>query len=276
MRSFKLKARILKYRTIWFGSGLLSRFSGKKLINHNYILPDEHLENILILAPHADDEWIGCSRALQRSEKSTVYYFNFLGKNYSSANEKTRLEEIRKLSKIFSFELIISENREDYSDFQKLITDKNYSAVFIPFPLDWHPEHIKVNDIAQEIISKSGKNFNLYFYHISVPIPEVDIRYSYLPLSGSEAKEKIKVFDENYVSQKNTPIRRLVLQNKIWAQGQKFYAAEMYARFQIIEWKEFLIFVHKNYPAISKTVHHIDFPLRIRKLSNRIYKDFNY
>lgn len=274
LNSLKLKIRVLKYQTIWFWDGLMSKISRKKLLAANKVLPNEALENILILAPHADDEWIGCSQAIKLSKKSTVYYFNFLGKNYNSQNEKIRLEEIKKVSEINNFKLIVSSSREDYSDLKKLINDENFSAIFIPFPLDWHPEHIKVNDIAIDIISDSGKSSNLYFYHISVPIPETIKEYVYLPMSEHEIQNKIKVFDQNYISQRNTPIRRLALQNRIWAQGQKFYAAEFYAKFEINDWKKFLNFVYDNFQKISESTHSIDFLLKIRKLSNSFYQNF--
>lgn len=275
IKKVKIEIRVLIYKTIWFWDGLMSKISRKKLLAVNKVLPNEALENILILAPHADDEWIGCSQAIKLSKKSTVYYFNFLGKNYNSQNEKIRLEEIKKVSKINNSKLVISSSRENYFDLKKLINDENFSAIFIPFPLDWHPEHLKVNDIAIDIISDSVKSSNLYFYHISVPIPETIKEYVYLPMSKSEIQNKIKVFDQNYISQRNTPIRRLALQNRIWAQGQKFYAAEVYAKFEINEWKKFLNFVHDNFQKIRESINFIDFPLKIKEISNDIYLNFN-
>lgn len=274
IKKVKIEIRVLIYKTIWFWDGLMSKISRKKILDTNKVLPNEALENILILAPHADDEWIGCSQAIKLSKKSTVYYFSFLGKNYNSQNEKIRLEEIKKVSKINNFKLIVSSHKENYPDLKKLINDENFSAIFIPFPLDWHPEHIKVNDISIKIISDTRKSSNLYFYHISVPIPETIKEYVYLPMSKSEILNKIKIFDQNYISQRNTPIKRLALQNRIWAQGQKFYAAEFYAKFEINDWKKFLNFVHDNFKKISESTHFIDFPLKIRKLSDNFYQNF--
>ena len=271
---FKLKIYIFKNRTSWIWESLMSQISRKKILDPNKILPEESLENILILAPHADDEWIGCSQAIKRSNKSTVYYFNFLGKNYSSQNEKIRLGEIKKVSEINNFNLIVSNNYENYSDLKKLIKDQAYSAIFIPFPLDWHSEHIKVNDIAIDIISDFPKTPHLYFYHISVPIPESIEDFVYLPMTKEEIQNKIKVFDQNYISQRNTPIRRIAIQNRIWAQGQKFYAAEFYANFEISNWKKFLNYIHVNFQMISKSVESINYLFKIRKLSNRFYQNF--
>ena len=204
----KLKIRILKNKILWCFCEIKSKLSNKKIIDSELIIPDSDLKNILILAPHADDEWIGCSQVISKAEESTVYYYNFLGKNYHQENETIRQNEIRNVSKKTGFKLIVSTNRENHSDLKELILENNFTAIFIPFPLDWHPEHIKVNDIALEILKKIDLSVPLYFYHISVPTPESMRNCYYLPLSKKEIQTKIKIFDDCYISQKNTPIRR--------------------------------------------------------------------
>ena len=271
----KLKIRILKNKILWYFCEIKSKLSNKKIIDSELIIPNSDLKNILILAPHADDEWIGCSQVISNAEESTVYYFNFLGKNYHPENEKTRLKEIEQVSEKTDFKLIVSTNRENHSDLKELISKNNFSAIFIPFPLDWHPEHIKVNDIAIEIFKKIDLSVPLYFYHISVPTPESMKNCYYLPLSKKEIQTKIKIFDNCYISQKNTPIRRFAIQNVIWAQSQNFYAAEVFAKYSLLEWELFLNFVKEQKNEIEKSIHLIDYPIKIREYSEKIFLKFN-
>ena len=80
LRTIKLKIRVLKNKILWCFCKIKSKLSNKKIIDSELIIPDSDLKNILILAPHADDEWIGCSQVISKAEESTGYYYNFLGK----------------------------------------------------------------------------------------------------------------------------------------------------------------------------------------------------
>lgn len=275
LRTIKLKIRVLKNKILWCFCKIKSKLSNKKIIDSELIIPDSDLKNILILAPHADDEWIGCSQVISKAEESTVYYYNFLGKNYHQENETIRQNEIKNVSKKTGFKLIVSTNRENHSDLKELILENNFTAIFIPFPLDWHPEHIKVNDIALEILKKIDLSVPLYFYHISVPTPESMRNCYYLPLSKKEIQTKIKIFDDCYISQKNTPIRRFAIQNVIWSQSQNFYAAEVFAKCSLLEWELFLNFVKEQKNEIEKSIYLIDYPFKIREYSDKIFLKFN-
>jgi hypothetical protein len=95
-----------------------------------------------------------------------------------------------------------------------------------------------------------------------------------LPLSKKEIQTKIKIFDDCYISQKNTPIRRFAIQNVIWAQSQNFYAAEVFAKLELNEWRELLYFIDETFHEIKNIVHFIDSPYKIRHLSNDLYTKF--
>lgn len=275
LKTLKIKMRIFRNQVNWFYDKFLSKFIyNKNFINQNNILSNDLIENALILAPHADDEWVGCSQVIRKLKKTSVYYFNFLGNNYNEQNKKIRLNEITNVSENKNFELVVSSDSNDYSDLKTLLSEKKFSAIFIPFPIDWHPEHIKVNKIIFDILNNNFDNKNIFFYHVSVPISEFQENLFYLPLSKEEAKDKIKTFDKYYISQKNTPIRRFVLQNILWAQGQNFYAAEVYAKLSLEEWGELLNFVTDNFNEIKNTIHFLDAPYKIRQLSNNLYTKF--
>ena len=67
----------------------------------------EEKNNILILAPHADDEWIGCYSILKyRLENVRCMYFNLYGDNQTDENRRIRNSEINNSALYNSFELI--------------------------------------------------------------------------------------------------------------------------------------------------------------------------
>ena len=163
LRTINLKIRILKNKILWCFCEIKSKLSNKKIIDPELIIPDSDLKNILILAPHADDEWVGCSQIIRKSKKTSVYYFNFLGNNYNEQNKKIRLNEINNVSQNKNFELYVSSDSNDFSDLKTLLSEKKFSTIFIPFPIDWHPEHIKVNKIIFDILNNNNfDDINLF------------------------------------------------------------------------------------------------------------------
>lgn len=273
--SIKKHAKKINLSLRWFFSNFLISFIEVDKLHPYNILTKEELKKTLILAPHSDDEWIGCSQILKNSEDSTVYYFNFLGNNYSEANEKTRKKELESLQNIFDFKLTTSSNRDNYEDLEKLISENNFSSIFIPSPIDWHPEHILANNIFIKIYEKlKERKIPFYFYEVSVPIPS-KIEKKFLPMTKKEIEEKKKVFNLHYPSQKNVSIRRLTLQNKLSASGSKFYAIEPYAIIDFETWKKLLYYINSKYEKeFQRLIHIIDSPLKTRIVSNKVYRKF--
>lgn len=239
------------------------------------------LENCLILAPHADDEWIGCSQIIRKAKQCSVYYFQFLGKNYNDDNKRVRHSELTKLCKKFNIQLISSTNYEDYSDLVQLLKENQYSHILLPFPIDWHNEHIEVNYILNNILSDALNNklteidyskTKIIFYNISIPLPHLSIEF--LPINKKDLKQKRKVFYETYYSQYGTSVRRMTLQNRLSAKGTHHYAIEPYSNISIDEWKMLLPFVNEHLSELKEMAHSIDNMQRIRMLTNNIYQKF--
>ncbi|WP_282630485.1 hypothetical protein [Empedobacter sedimenti] len=227
----------------------------------------------LILVPHADDEWIGNSQILLK-KNATVYYFQFLGNNYNETNKQVRLSELKNLQKEVSFDLIVSSSYDEYSDLEKLVSTNEFTEVYIPFPIDWHLEHIKVNTIFQSILSQFENNIKLYFYHISVPFPS-NIKGSFITLTQKELLYKQDIFSKVYKSQYNTPISRLNYQARLNAKEKEIYACENYAELSYEEWTDLLKFVEENYSTkIKPLINYIDDLVLIREKSNQVYLDW--
>ena len=270
LRLAKLKIRRYRYLVKWF-----IQFKMNKIQSYQNM---EEMKNNsdskpLILVPHADDEWIGNSQIL-RKKNATVYYFQFLGNNYNETNKQVRLSELKNLQKEINFDLVVSSNYDEYSDLEGLISTDSFNEVYIPFPIDWHEEHIKVNTIFQSILSQLENRIKLYFYHISVPFPS-NIKGRFVTLSQKELLYKQKIFSRVYQSQYNTPISRLNYQTRLNAKGKKIYACENYAELSFEEWTDLLKFVEENYSTKIKTlIHYIDDLVLIREKSNQVYLDW--
>lgn len=272
-----MKKKLIKLylQALWH----LSKYQKKAIepydLSEKNIINDQELENTLILVPHADDEWIGCSQVLKKSKTCTLYYFNFLGNNYNKENEIIRLNELKKLQEKFGFNLIVSQYKTSFLDLENLILSETFSSIYIPFPIDWHSEHLEVNEIFISILEKINKtNQSLFFYHISVPIPH-QVKIKFLPLSISDIIEKNEIFNHYYISQKNIPIKRLTVQNKLSAIRSRYYAVEIFSKMSYPEWKLLLTYVMENYDKeIQNLSHIIDNVIKVRQASNKIYHSF--
>lgn len=270
IRTFKLKFRRFRYLIKWFFENHFNQI--KPYLNYRE-LDSKSIKKALILAPHADDEWIGNSQILSKTS-ATVYYFQFLGNNYSESNKTIRRNELENLQKEINFELIISDSYEDYSDLENLLQVQNFSDIFIPFPIDWHQEHIKANTISHQILTKIGKKVSIKFYHISVPFAD-DSKGFFLPITRRILKEKSRIFSRIYQSQHNTPISRLNYQQRFNAKGFRYYALENYLELDFDDWTSLLAYIEKNYETkIKKMIYSIDNLTEIRQLSNQVYTDW--
>lgn len=270
----KLLLRRIKFTIIWFFQ--LVTFPEYN-ISIGELLEIKKIVKPLVLVPHADDELIGNSAILKHFKKELdLYYFQFLGNNYNDANKNLRFNELNQIQKKYGFNQVNSNSYTDYSDLETLITIRKHTDIFLPFPLDWHKEHIMVSTILQPIIKKLGleKKINLYFYHISVPLPK-DVPFYFLGLSKEELQEKQSTFSSFYVSQRNTPIRRLNYQNQINALGSSYYAKENFAHLDYNQWVSFLEYIDTNFTEkIRPLMFTIDNIKKTRNLANKIYHDW--
>lgn len=253
-----------------------SRLYSVSNIKKENILRLSSEDKILILVPHADDEWIGCGQIIS-NYKVDVFYFNYLSKNYNQKNQKIRQQELEKLRDLFSFNLYISQSYNDYSDLLKLLQENNYTHIFLPTFIDYHPEHIKISSVLKNIILKQNLTIeaDLFFYQIAIPLPkELDLYYSIM--NKKDYQNKTLIFDEIYRSQKNTPIRRMNIQNRINACGTKNYALEVYAKIETTQWLKIMTSVENLKETFMKELTiNIGKLLKTRKLSSAILFNIN-
>ncbi|MFV0139521.1 hypothetical protein OBJ98_11435 [Empedobacter falsenii] len=268
-KQLKNKLRRYKYLLKWY-----LQYHFQKVESYKNRKPFDVSESQnLVLVPHADDEWIGNSQLLLK-KNTIVYYFQFLGNNYNETNKTVRRNELIDLKNKIGFELVVSNSYEDYSDLKELLNNKSISNIFIPFPIDWHKEHIKVNTIFYHVLSGLEIKPNLFFYHISVPLP-IDFEINYMQMDKSDLHFKQTIFADIYKSQYNTPIKRLNYQLRLNAKGSECYATENFVELSFEEWTDLLNFVNDNYDTkIKELIYYIDDLGKIREKSNQIYRDW--
>lgn len=271
-KKLRNQLRRKKYLVKWF---LQYQFGKNQPYKSLMELKLDKTSKTLILAPHADDEWIGTSQILLHN-LADVYYFQFLGNNYTVANKKMRREELESLQKDLGFHLYLSQTEDHYEDLANLINDNKYEQIFLPYPIDWHKEHIKVNDILLGLYQQNKLKHlpKLYFYHISVPF-SVDAPLFYSSISKKDLALKIKKFNEIYPSQFNTPIARKAYQHRINAKTTQHYALEVYNNIDYADWTNLVTYVNKHYEKMLKPlIHHIDDLIYRQELSNAIFTDW--
>ena len=136
----------------------------------------------LILAPHPDDEALGCSGSIALSNKSgassRVAFLTSgerLHETPSASVAERRREEARKASEILGCrepmflnfpdgELRSHEDRV-YQELCRIIDLNKPDVVFSPSPIDFHKDHIATARVALRLLNKPA-SFKLAFYEV--------------------------------------------------------------------------------------------------------------
>lgn len=149
-------------------------------------------KSILIVAPHQDDEAIGCggALALQVRSGSTAHVVVLqdgadgheeLGMS-RQAQMEMRNEESRRAAAVLGLEppcflnyARLSENiPQAAAELQSLLTERKVDAVFTPFLLDGHPDHRITNEILAAALREIPWNVRVFGYEVwGLCIPNV-------------------------------------------------------------------------------------------------------
>lgn len=141
--------------------------------------------NVLIVAPHPDDEVIGCGglirRLVEKGQRVDVCILSGGGKSHNGCcdiDEHTLIEARRNLSRkaaeIISLPIdhlhflnypdgSISYDNENTPQLQKMITELKPDAIFVPHKGEGWSDHIETGKIVREML-KDGGTFHLYEY----------------------------------------------------------------------------------------------------------------
>lgn len=233
-RKVKALFRILNREYEWYHDTKVCR----KSISPKTI-QDVPLGKKIILMPHSDDEWIGCSQLLLRqSEQILVVNMDMTGGD-SEQLHKTRRNEAESVAQKYGYRFITVQSR--LKDLVQILADEQPKCVFLPCYLDWHEEHISVMKLFQTAAIQAGYVGLVGMYQVSLPIPERMIN-SGITMTKKKLQEKWKSLGMLYQTQAFLPTKRFMLNEHINGGITETYAVEAYAicEFQYWnrEWKQ--------------------------------------
>jgi len=142
---------------------------------------------VLVIAPHPDDEIIGCGGSIlfhkKRGDKIWIIYM-CKGNAYDqpSNNSRIRKKESEEIAKLLELKDVIYLNHDDFSittggeetlELQTLIIKINPDIIYLPSPLDQHIDHRTTFQIFTKI--RLNSNPNCLIYEVMTPIT-----YNYL------------------------------------------------------------------------------------------------
>ncbi|MCD6535245.1 MAG: glycoside hydrolase family 99-like domain-containing protein [Deltaproteobacteria bacterium] len=154
------------------------------------IIPYEAVENIgtgnvLVLAPHPDDEIFGCAGAIMRhmESKDSVRVIILSDGGYLESGSREEYIQMRKQESIQAGALLgyipefwdIPDRKVVYGE--KLITRISETInvlaidlVYAPSVSEMHPDHRSLGMAVAEAVRRSDKNISIAFYEIGIPL----------------------------------------------------------------------------------------------------------
>ena len=217
-------------------------------------------KRVLILAPHSDDEWIGCSELI-KNRQAVVCALNMVGSNDEETRRK-RFLEMKLMAEHNRTELVsLSFSGDKVSELSNIINNLKPSFIAVPFFIDWHKEHIQ----SLKLLEKSIGNYDcdIIMYQVSCPLPLKSITHIY-PMAKKEWKAKWKLFRFCYKSQASFPWKRFALVEKAEGGLVNSYAANVFC---VMNKKMF--FESANYLLNDDDI------LELRESINNIIKAFS-
>ncbi len=228
----------------------------------------------LILIPHADDEWVGCSRFVMHDNDLTLCNMDMQGGDSKQMHE-IRVNELGRIASRYNRNLVtIGEDKD--GELSKLITSLRPDIIFVPFFMDWHEEHVAVMQClktaleAYQDVLKNSK-LQIAMYQVSLPIVTDAVTHC-VPLDKNQWKEKWTVFEEIYKTQVVIPYKRFAYNEHINGKIASSFAAEVFVVSDAQKWQhdyEKMLFTEDEKTRINAALQNIT---ETRKL----LKDFYY
>lgn len=224
-------------------------------------------ERIVILMPHSDDEWIGCSQILVNNhENAIVIDMNMNGGDDEQLHLRRR-NEAEIVAKEHDYKLYTLNDFNRFSDLSELLEKLKPSCVFLPSFIDWHTEHIEVMRLFFEAAITIGYAGRVGQYQVSVPIPEFMINAGGV-MTKEQLKRKWDCFFKYYQTQIMIPAKRFLINERLNGAIYEKYAIEAYSITTFEYWKKLysvLILKDEERRMLKENINRLAF---VRNLSN--------
>lgn len=178
-------------------------------------------DNVLIISPHPDDDVFGCGGLINKLAKSgakikSLYIFDGAKGNKSGRIDydlvREREIEVFEATKIVgisevNFERLRDESSRSSKVWERILVelnDRKWDLVLVPSHLDWHRDHLVVNQAFKKAYAKVHKNRpKVWFYNVwgvcppnlLVPI-ESEIARKKAATKCYKSQLKVKPYDE--------------------------------------------------------------------------------
>ena len=192
--------------------------------------------SFLILMPHSDDEWIGCSQIIKKGRKVTICNMNMLGGDTEEIHS-LRYQEAQQVANDFSREFITLPSQNRVKELATVISQYSPDYILLPYFFDWHPEHNEVMKICYRALSDCDYRGKFLLYQVSVPVPVLDCNCC-VAMNRNESIEKWDSFFKYYKTQSFMPAIRFQAYERINGAMTESYAAETFCLIGVKEWKE--------------------------------------
>lgn len=149
------------------------------------------VRNVLVIAPHPDDEVFGCGGTLallqdRGSKVTTIVVTNGAMGGDSADDEliKTRSAESCAAAKVLGMNepkfWCLADRGVKYGELligrlMEAILATEAELVFLPSPADWHPDHQAIAFAGAEAIRRLGGERQAAFYEVSDPLPSPNL-----------------------------------------------------------------------------------------------------
>lgn len=249
--------RLFKYFR-WRHDSSLIRMDIKKN-KQELFLKDLKPNRILVLAPHSDDEWIGCFSLIMNCS-CIVCSMNMDGGDTDSFKDY-RFNEMIDLSKLYNYQLVrlVKDKTKDLSD---ILLKEKPDYVAVPFFMDWHNEHLETMSILRKALG--SYKCTILMYQVSCPVPTNLVNYV-VPVSRKNHIYKWKTFKKIYSSQKNIPWKRFGLLERAQGGFLNSYSSNVFCIKTSDEWINMFGLI----PSLAERE-------RIKNNLNNLYSNYKY
>ena len=223
----------------------------------------------LILAPHSDDEWIGCSQIILQCINTTICNMNMQGGDTVEIHNM-RYNEMLSVANRFKRKFITLID-DKVANLQNVICQEKPDFILVPHFIDWHPEHLEVMEILKQLVSNGFYMGQILTYQVSVPFTNGKDCY-YLPMNKEQQCFKWKVFFEHYKTQSFMPVKRFIANEYINGANISSNGAELYKQYVAEEWVRAMDFFNEHIETRNFLKKNINNIFSIRRMISSVYK----
>lgn len=196
-------------------------------------LPKLYPGKYLVLIPHSDDEWIGCSTIIKDVNYNVVLCnMNMAGNDLPEVHQQRRIE-MSNTAQRYGRILLECNSSEELTS---IIDTEKPSYIVLPYFIDWHEEHVLVMHRLYDALINVRVQVEVVMCQITVPISMCNITHCN-PQSKYDWKEKWRFFRRNYLTQKYFPWYRIACHERLNGYYVGHYAAEVFCALPSEKWK---------------------------------------